>query len=276
MTRFIFILSVAACLTGTPFSAAPPPGSAMVDLEKAPTLLSIFNGGLRPLRVWGLEHRECEVRPGVTASFKVGGIVISPLQAAWEFKFNGDDTLRVMRGYTETAWTSAEAINAMASIERALGGDVEGMKRWLEGYPASSVGGEMWGRTYRAPDGMKVSYWFRHSMQLSHPFLATILVEWNLPRARRSERTTPLQPPPGYEDFDMRPMSARGMDPVKGSTESGSPGETHESSSAKGGSKASTEPAARRESDGSPWPWLAALGLLLAAIAIWWRARQMA
>jgi hypothetical protein len=75
-----------------------------VDLEQEPTLLSIFKGGLRPFRVLGLEHRECEVRPGITASFKVGGVIIPPLKAVWEFKFNGDDIPRVLRGYTESAY----------------------------------------------------------------------------------------------------------------------------------------------------------------------------
>ena len=268
--RFWRWLPLLVVLSWSPLHAAVP----LVDLDKGRSLADLFRAGLRALRVWGLEDQECDIRPAVEASFRVNGLTIPAVKAEWEFSFNGKNLVKI-KGISVSPWTAAEAYEAVNELETNMGGDAARMKAWLTGYPGTSANGEMWGRSVSKND-LKVAYYFRHSLQDVRPFLFTILIEWDFTQAEIVKTREPIQPPPGYEDFDMRPMSARGMDPVKGSTESGSPGETHESSSAKGGSKASTEPAARSESDGSPWPWLAALGLLLAAIAIWWRARQMA
>ncbi len=62
--------------------------SYFVDLDKNPNLTGIFESGLRPLNVPGLENWQCEVRPAQEVAFKAGGLVTPAYLAAWEFSFN--------------------------------------------------------------------------------------------------------------------------------------------------------------------------------------------
>jgi hypothetical protein len=140
-TSIQFVACLAAMLCHAPCRAADlaTPLVPLVDLDAEPNLTGIFKGGLRPWRIWGLADNTCEVRPGLVASFKIAGRIIPPIKAAWEFEFNGNGKIRVVRGYTEKSWNTEEAFKAVAPLETALWGDPKAMHEWLLGYPKSSL-----------------------------------------------------------------------------------------------------------------------------------------
>ena len=132
--------------------------SYLVDLDKNPNLTGIFESGLRPLNVPGLEKRQCEVRPAQEVAFKVGGLVTPAYLAAWEFSFNAAGRIISVMGYSEEAWTVGEAYLMMAPMEEVLGGDPRKMLEFLEGYPRTSINGDMWGNRFRGANGLRVGY----------------------------------------------------------------------------------------------------------------------
>jgi hypothetical protein len=222
MKRYLCLQGLCAlCIFAAPLRAQDTP---FVDFDKDRTVAALFNGGLRPWRVWGLERDMLEIRPGVDASFKVGGITLPTINAVWEFNFNGK-MITSVKGLTQTPWSSGEAYAALAPFEKALSGDPEAMRRFLHGYPQTSVDGEMWARRHRAGK-LSVSYYLRHSFNDARPFLATIYFAWDYPPVEIVHNKEPIQPPPGFEDFDMRPAEARTRDVVEKDSpgiQSGSP-----------------------------------------------------
>ena len=180
-----------------------------VDLDEAANLGGIFKSGLRPAVVRGLENKLCEIRPETTIVFKGGGITTPPLTANWEFRLSGKGRLVSVRGYTQKAWSANEAYEEMAPMEEILGGDPAKMKVFLRGYPATSIDGDMWGNRHRVKGGIRIGYYFRHSMQETLPFLVTYYIDWDLPDRELASGKTALKPPPGYENADMRPFEVQ-------------------------------------------------------------------
>lgn len=202
--------------------------SILVDLDKNPNLTGIFESGLRPLNVPGLENWQCEVRPAQEVAFKAGGVVTPAYLAAWEFSFNAAGRIVRITGYSEEAWTVGEAYLMMAPMEEVLGGNPRKMLEFLEGYPRTSVNGDMWGNRFRGADGLRIGYYFRHSMQTIRPFLATFYIDWNLRDFEYLPGEKRLTAPPGYESFDMNDLSNGGhhvsVAGVKGMTRRERPG----------------------------------------------------
>lgn len=255
----------------TPLKAVEP--VPFVDLDKDRSLAGLFKAGLRPWQVWGLENRDCEIRPPVVASFKVAGITLPPLNAAWEFSFNGRTLVKV-KGIAENALSVEEAYAVTAPMEQAFGGDPAAMLKWMQGYPQTSTNGEMWSRKVRT-EKMSAAWYFRHSFNDTRPFLLTILIQWYFEPVDIVRSSEPLQPPPGFEDFDMRPANARTMDGPDGRRL------PHRSPPAPASAPGRVEPSrenasAKDEAAGhvSSWLWLLLLIPLLTGAGIYWRLQH--
>jgi hypothetical protein len=190
---------------GGGFCAYGDAGSTgIIDLRQSANLKMIFDGGLRPYRVDGLENSSC-------AFDKARLEVIVPNASPFTFTADrgsinvladdGISSIDLFGNYT----TVADAAALVKSICSAWNVPSTGLDQTLQALGSTSAANRGWGQEYNA-SGIRARVMFKPLNDYNH-LEAYVNVSFDIaaPPGGAKFLTTPIQPPPGYENVSMTP-----------------------------------------------------------------------
>jgi hypothetical protein len=297
LIRYAVIAVAILAPAGSAPSSDQPPARHLVDLTAGNTLVVLFDAGLRPTHVPGLESRTCEIdRSDLTIRLPNGNEFEIDVERA-SFAVLADNELGDARifGVDEPV---AAAVARVKAIAVAMGLSDDGLDEITENLGSVIDPNKRWHRARRI-ENLTVGVTF-YPMFYRRGVEAQTWVQLIWRRAPGTYRflTEPIQPPPGYEHISMVPTPFPGRRreetgiPTATATRVGTPGRpqgtaTSPAIRSPGPDRSPTPtpssalPTPRLpEDDGTrrTWPWLATIALLAMgialALAVWMRSRS--
>lgn len=192
---------------------APAAGKEL-DLSGQGSLREVFEAGLHPRNVPGLERRKCEIgRESIT--FVLPNGVRIPVDAkTTSFTVNRDDLLVELQAQTDYL-TEDEAREMMLPILRALGEDADA----LESHLAAAANDDLlahqgFGMMGYQTDAIRCSFGIGGGVsKLGKPFRFIFTTQWNRPNSRIDHREKAIEPPVGFKHLSMDPIPHGPADP---------------------------------------------------------------
>lgn len=209
--HFVFAL----CVWGLPCRAQT------IDLRNDETLLPVFQAGVFPRHVLGLETSRCEALDQSVAILLKGDKRVEMKAKSLTFGVYTDDRLSFVQAYTDYI-TVDEAEREAAKLHREFGITQDRMNRFLgevrqrwqydDGYSAA---------TKTEP---KVSIFFLRGASPERPLRLAVNIQWFRTMKERDPRSIPIVPPPGFEHVDMSPIRKRSRPSVPESSDGAATG----------------------------------------------------
>jgi hypothetical protein len=204
--RLIFTLAygLAFLAIGSYRSRADTIPSGTIDLSQPANLKMVFDGGLRPYRLQGLESSTCNImRTNITVIFPNASSFAFEVQGGSFSVLNGNDLsgMDLFGVYT----TVPDAVTLTKTICQAGGMSSKGLDdtiAHLGTMPGSSPG---WGNRFRRAN-LDFQVTFQPMYYFDHVGAQVCLfVHFGNYSHGMKFLTKPIQPPPGYENVSMDP-----------------------------------------------------------------------
>ena len=195
------ILFLALILTVSWGKAAqtPAPAEYVVDLSKSDNLKTIFDAGVRPWRMPGLEDDSCMLE-NINVKFLLPEELGFSLQTdVFVIKvLEGNQLARF--DITCKTKSFAESGSDIRKVCKDLGISTDGLDLFLAG-----KGGLGW-RGTKQINKMNIDIMIESEPSVSGPAAALSCdIEWNIPDSSMRFLSSPIQPPAGYENVSMDP-----------------------------------------------------------------------
>jgi hypothetical protein len=202
MKAFASVIIFAFCLAWPlqfALAAAGPGQEHTLDLSQSDNLKAFFDAGLRPWRMPGLESDEC-VLMNENLQIILPGKLSFHLQTEMV-------TISVLVGnqlqHLDITCPSQPMSQAASDI-RQICQDLQISTDGLDDFAAGKRG-IAWGGI-KTSGGIMVQVRLQSEPSLSGPAaMITAFIEWKIPNATMRFLTSPIQPPPGYENVSMDP-----------------------------------------------------------------------
>ncbi len=178
-------------------------GFYVVNLQGDAGLHRLYDAGLEPHQVPGLENCLCEVRAQMLG-FRLDTVELPALRANWDFIVTRERRLVTVRGYTP-ALSRNEAFRSSVRLERLLEGSVETLRHWMES--AQQIPQEPYRRAHQFGNHVHVAYQLIPTAEEWKPFLLHLSITRDLPSEALTLGDAPLMPTRGYEHFGNHPSS---------------------------------------------------------------------
>jgi hypothetical protein len=202
LLHYVKLLLLAVIPAQFMFAADGADGVHTVDLSQSNNLKAFFDAGLRPWRLQGLESSECMlmnenlriILPGNTSfSLKTEMVGISVLAG------NQLATIDI----TCASKPIGDAAKDIRKILQDLEISTDGLDDFLSGKNFQQTKALAWGRG-KTFNGVYVQIRVQSVPSLSSPMaMLTATILWHYPDATMKFLTSPIQPPPGYENVSM-------------------------------------------------------------------------
>jgi hypothetical protein len=176
-----------------------------IDLTGNVNLKMVFDGGLRPTQTPGLETMSCQIENAKVNIIFPGNRVINILVEDGNFDVDADENLTAIDFYgpfqpLNDAINQAEAICQVLSLN-------PGNLETLRANPGSWENPEHsgWGGTFDTEEH-RTQFVLRRQARFQEVGADIIFdYRWHHPSKLVKMRTTPIEPPAGYENFSMKP-----------------------------------------------------------------------
>lgn len=179
-----------------------------VVLSSDETLLPFFKAGLHPKNESGLEEAYCKLPNQTTLTLDFGKIKLPPITADWQISVQHDERLITMTAYVNRLLSKAEAKEMAEALNRSFGLPFGEATKAIDGTNANGEASPKYHPKIKIPVQsciIEVGYNFNASMVREKPLLLLLSVEWHRSRKEVGARTSPIKPPPGYENLSMDP-----------------------------------------------------------------------
>jgi hypothetical protein len=176
-----------------------------IDLRGQGTLKNVFEAGLEPRKVRGLERSLCEVEDTSLRFLLDGGHTFYIDAKRLDILVYDNDSLGYLQAYTDYL-TIDEAYKLADKLGQELGRPATGLKAFIEklrSNPLAMAGGY----GFCTNNQPRVNVFFLRGVSAERPLRLAIKVEWIRPPLERRPRTQEIKPPIGYEHLSMEPLS---------------------------------------------------------------------
>jgi len=188
-------------------AGAPDDHVYTISLSRDSTLKEVFDSGLRPLNVSGLERMTCSVANKHISIVLPNDIHFEILSRITNFNVNGNNELTRVELLGAKSLTPDEGYEAMLRFSNLLRKPEAPLKGFIdrvrlnpvasdEGYWIASPSGEM----------PRLSVGLDTTFDREKPMSLNVIIQWNRSRADSPLRREQITPPPGYESFSMSPL----------------------------------------------------------------------
>ena len=200
------VLYLLACLFACLQSVRAELPTYTIDFRKDGTLKAVFDSGLRPTRVGGLEESDCQIGPANLT-------ILLPESSPFHIEIDRAD-IRVIQdhelhsldlfGKTQSI---PEAVTLANQVCAAMGMDTKGLDEFIKSLTVEPEGNKFWSNYIATKPGIHIFhialsplYFFDHVE--AH---VNISISWERSRKKHWTLDAPITPPPGYENVSMDP-----------------------------------------------------------------------